>query len=252
MARTRSESSTSAALRRSREVHSSRGRCSDDSLTGVAVAPTARMPESDTAIVRSASAAAVGSIGIGLMRPPSTSTRPLMTAGVMTPGMAIEARIAFSTGPRWNHTSRRALMSVATAVKGIGRLSIVAPSRISPTLWMIRSARIAPPGAVIDRSSSRHTSRWLRLRAHSVYSSSLPGRGHPADERAHGRSCDRDDLEPALAQHLDDADVGIAASAARPEDECCTCSLSHPLDPTTGPPDAAARFGGRGARGFGR
>ncbi len=172
--RTRSDSSTSEAPRRSRLVHSSRGRCSDEALTGVAVAPTARMPDSDTATVRSASTAAVGSIGMGLMRPPSTSTRPLMTAGVMTPGMAMEARMARSTGPCWNHTSRRALMSVATAVNGMGRLSIVAPPRISPTFWMMRSARMAPPGEVIDRSSRRHTSRWLRPRAHSVYSSSLP------------------------------------------------------------------------------
>ena len=74
------------------------------------------MPDRETAIVRSAEVAAVGSMGIGLMRPPSTRTRPLMTAGVMTPGIAMEARIACSTGPRWNHTSRRALMSVATAV----------------------------------------------------------------------------------------------------------------------------------------
>ena len=116
MARTRSDSSTSEALRRRRLVHSSCGRGSDDALTGVVAPPATRMPESDTAMVRSAEAAAVGSMGIGLMRPPSTSTRPLMTAGVMTPGMAIEARIACSTGPRWNHTSRRALMSVATAV----------------------------------------------------------------------------------------------------------------------------------------
>lgn len=116
MARTRSDSSTSAALRRSRVVHSSRGTGSDDSLTGVVGPPVARMPDRETAIVRSAEAAAVGSMGMGLMRPPSTRTRPLMTAGVMTPGIAMDARIACSTGPRWNHTSRRALMSVATAV----------------------------------------------------------------------------------------------------------------------------------------
>ena len=47
-----------------------------------------------------------------------------MTTGVMTPGIAIEARTAESSGPRWNQTSRRARRSVATAVNGIGRSSI--------------------------------------------------------------------------------------------------------------------------------
>jgi hypothetical protein len=40
----------------------------------------------------------------------------LTTIGVMTPGIATDARIAVLTGPRWNHTSRRAPRSVATAV----------------------------------------------------------------------------------------------------------------------------------------
>ena len=44
---------------------------------------------------------------------------------------------------------------------------------------MIRSARIAPFGEVMLRSSSRHTSRWVRLRAHSVYASSLPAAATP-------------------------------------------------------------------------
>ncbi len=168
MARTRSDSRTSAVLRRSLVVQSSRAPGSDEVRSGVEVPLGLRIPDRETAMVRSALAAAVGSIGTGLMRPPSTSRRPLMLIGVITPGMAIEARIACTTGPRWNHTSRRALRSVATAVYGTGRSSMATPSRISPTLAMMRSARIAPPTVERLRSSRRHTSRWVRLRAHSV------------------------------------------------------------------------------------
>lgn len=69
-----------------------------------------------TATVRSASTPITGSIGTGLRTPPSTSSRPLTMIGVISAGMATDARMATSTGPDVNQTSRRAPMSVATAV----------------------------------------------------------------------------------------------------------------------------------------
>ena len=64
----------------------------------------------------SASVAVVGPTGTGFIRAPSASKRPLSMTGVIRLGMAIETRIATSTGPLWNQTSRRATMSVVTAV----------------------------------------------------------------------------------------------------------------------------------------
>ena len=67
-------------------------------------------------MVRSALTAAIGAIGSGSRMPPSASSRPSMTCGAMTPGIAIDARIASSTGPRCNHTDLPASRSVHTAV----------------------------------------------------------------------------------------------------------------------------------------
>ena len=120
-----------------------------------------------TATVRSDITAAVGSMGTGFIRPPSTSSRPSTTIGVTRLGIATEARTAVATGPRWNHTSRRALRSVATAVNGMAQSSMSAPPRMSPTRLKMRSARIAPPPPRF-MSRSRQTSYWVRPVTHSV------------------------------------------------------------------------------------
>ena len=67
-------------------------------------------------MVRSALTAAIGAIGSGSRIPPSASSRPPTTCGAITPGMAIDARIASSTGPRCSHTDLPVNRSVATAV----------------------------------------------------------------------------------------------------------------------------------------
>ena len=129
-------------------------------------------------MVRSDSAEAVGSIGTGFIRPPSASNRPFMSTGVMTPGIATEARTAESNGPRWNQTSRRARRSVATAVNDIGRSSISCWPISSSTSAKIRLAAIAPPADHFG-SSSRRISRCLRLRTHSVNSARPPAAYSP-------------------------------------------------------------------------
>ena len=123
------------------------------SVTGVGVWAVAL-----TASTMSALTETVGMIGSGFSSPPSTSTWPLSWTGVMMPGTAIEARIARSSGPLWNHTSRWRLRSVATAVNGIGRSSI----RISPTsassLVITLPARMAPMALQV-MSTRRNTSK---------------------------------------------------------------------------------------------
>lgn len=76
-------------------------------------------PDSVTATVSSAGVPSSGSIGTGLTRPPSASSRPLIMTGVMALGMAMDARIARRSGPRWNRDSLREVMPVATAVNGM-------------------------------------------------------------------------------------------------------------------------------------
>ena len=131
-----------------------------------------------TAIVASAGAAAIGAIGIGSRIPPSASNRPSSTCGVITPGMAIDARIASSTGPRCIHTDLPVIRSVATEVNGIGSSSIVTSPRISRTASRIFSAR-STPAAAIDGSRSRSTARCVNELAHTAYSSSLPAASKP-------------------------------------------------------------------------
>ena len=98
--------------------------------------------------------------------------------GVMTPGMAMDARMAASTGPRCSHTDLPAIKSVVTAVYGIGRSSMVTSPRMSRTASRIFAAR-STPAAVIDGSSSRSTARWVNDIAHPANSSSLPAACRP-------------------------------------------------------------------------
>jgi len=67
-------------------------------------------------MVRSAFTAAIGAIGSGSRMPPSASNRPSNTCGVITPGIAIDARMAASTGPRCSQTDLPDSRSVETAV----------------------------------------------------------------------------------------------------------------------------------------
>ena len=110
--------------------------------------------------------------------PPSASSRPSSTCGLMTPGIAIDARMAASTGPRCSHTDVPATRSVVTAVNGTGRSSIATSPTISRTASRIFSAR-STPAEVSDGSSSRSTARWVSEPAHAAYSSSLPAASSP-------------------------------------------------------------------------
>ncbi|CFS09903.1 Uncharacterised protein [Mycobacterium tuberculosis] len=60
----------------------------------------ASLPLRLTAMVRSALTPAIGAIGSGSRIPPSASRRPSTSCGAITPGMAMDARIAASRGPR--------------------------------------------------------------------------------------------------------------------------------------------------------
>ncbi len=85
-----------------------------------------------------------GTIGNGLSIPPSTSIRlPCMT-GVNRLGMAAEARMASSKLPSWNQISCWFVRSVATAVNGIGKSSMLTDPSISRIRPKIFSPRIAP------------------------------------------------------------------------------------------------------------
>ena len=128
--------------------------------------------------MKSASTPITGSIGTGFITPPSTSSRPLTMIGVTTPGIATDARIATSTGPEVNHTSRCAPTSAATAVNGIGNSSIRAPSSISLTRPITRSS-LSRPGPGRTGSRSRRTSRCDSVSTQSAYSSSLPAAYSP-------------------------------------------------------------------------
>lgn len=93
--------------------------------------------------------------------------------GAITPGMAIDARIASSSGPCCSHTGRPVTRSVATAVNVIGRSSIATSPTISRTLSKIFSAR-RMPGAENVGSSRRSTAPWVSPPAHSVNSCRAP------------------------------------------------------------------------------
>ena len=139
---------------------------------------TGSSPDRLTAIVASALAAVIGAIGSGSRIPPSASNRPPSTWGVMTPGIAIDARIASSTGPCCIHTDLPVIRSVATEVKGSGNSSMVTSPSISRTASRIFSAR-STPGDVIDGSRRRSIARWVKEPVHEAYSSSFPAASSP-------------------------------------------------------------------------
>src|ERR1039458_1818132 len=96
-----------------------------------------------TAITASASMARTVSTGMFCTMPPSASTRPLISTGVNTPGIAMEARTAWDNAPSRSTTPSPLNMSVATHRNGMGKSSkLAAPdsgnamrSSSSPTPW---------------------------------------------------------------------------------------------------------------------
>lgn len=154
------------------------------------------------------------------------------TTGVKIPGNAIEARIAMSRRPRWSHTSRREIRSVATAVNGTPRPSIRSSPTSSWTCASTFSARIAP-GAPKETSSIRRTSARVRPRAQASNSTSLPAAQTPPTNAPHRRAGDPGDLEATVLQSLYYADVRVAAGAAAPECQCDSARLFHPSEPNT-------------------
>src|SRR4030067_596376 len=144
----------------------------DDDVGGGAVAP-AGGALALTTTVRSVRSRRVGAIGIGLTRPPSTSCRPSIVWGVKMVGIAIEARIASNRGPRDNQTSFPFWISVATAVKGTGRSSMLR-SPINSMSTSITRSPLNSPVLPKERSSRRITSRRRRARTQRVNTSSLP------------------------------------------------------------------------------
>ena len=139
---------------RRRSDHTASSSSSADSATGSSGSDP--LPLRLTATTWSARAAVTGATGTGSSSPPSTSTRPFKVTGVMNDGMAEDARMATSSGPRWNQTSRWASRSTATAVNGTGRSSMATSPSSSPTTRKTRSPRTAP-GLVMDRSMRRRT-----------------------------------------------------------------------------------------------
>ena len=108
-------------LRRSRRAEVLRHNRFSLSRVGLISMPTssetsASIPETLTAMVRSALVAEIGAMGSGSRMPPSARIRPSRRWGAMTPGMAMDALMASSSGPRCNHTDLPAMRSVVTAV----------------------------------------------------------------------------------------------------------------------------------------
>jgi len=68
--------------------------------------------------------------------------------GLKTDGIAMDARIATSSGPVWNQISRCASKSVATAVYGMARSSM-------RTLPMMRSSRLITRSSLIRPGAFR-------------------------------------------------------------------------------------------------
>ena len=117
----------------------------------------------------------------------------------MMPGIAMEARIASSTGPRCSQTDLPVIGSVATEVNGIGNCSMVTSPRISRTASRTFSAR-STPADVNDGSSRRRMARCVSELAQAVCIGRAcrppPGR-RPG---AHRGSSDTYDLVTAFAE----------------------------------------------------
>ena len=90
--------------------------------------------------------------------------------------------------------------------------------RISRTASRILSAR-STPADVSDGSSSRSTARWVRDVAHAGVLVELARGLKAADQRAHGRPGDADDLVAAVAQFVDHPDVRVPPGTAAAETE---------------------------------
>ena len=124
-----------------------------------------------TAITRSAPIARHSDTGTGLTRPPSTSQLPSCSAGVNSPGSAIEARTASVTRPSRSQISRPRCRSVATAPNGR------ASSRMSrSTKWLrknsiSRSPLISPLPSEKSRKPTTVCRRRLRTQVSSRSSS---------------------------------------------------------------------------------
>src|SRR3954452_9832437 len=164
-------------------------------------------PDTATATVKAARALTVGAMGRGFSSPPSASSRPWMTTGVMRPGSATEARMAASTGPSWNHRDRGELewqvldACVAEDVAHPGEDLLRPDGSWSPWGQVVQAQHVAV----------RQPAHPRRERVEAAGGVEAP------DEGAHGTAGDADDLVAAFLQDLEDPDVGVPAGAAAPE-----------------------------------
>ena len=124
-----------------------------------------------TAMVRSALTAAIGAIGSGSRMPPSASSRR-RSCGAITPGMAMEARMASSTAALKPH--RLAGQQIG-GHRGVGDGQLLDGDRAEHVAHRVQdlSAR-STPAAVIDGSSSRRMVRCVKDFAQSANSSRCP------------------------------------------------------------------------------
>ena len=124
-------------------------------------------------MMKSAPMARASDTGTGLTNPPSLSQRPSSLTGLNTPGMPMEARIDWVSGPARIQTSRPVEMSVATAPKGSLRSSMFSARPRPPSQSTIRTPSTRPP-ASSPTSTMDATTRQSAPTAQSRSLSSWP------------------------------------------------------------------------------
>ncbi len=107
--------------------------------------------------------------GTGLVRPPSTSTRPLLRTGVKMPGTEMLARTASITSPVVMTTSSPVTMSVATAAKRWASVSMLSASTGARTSSLTRAPSSRPD---LGSTMSKNDSVFFQSKAWKVACSS--------------------------------------------------------------------------------
>ena len=180
--------------------------------------PPASLPARLIAMVRSALTAAIGAIGSGSRMPPSASSRPSSTCGEITPGIAIDARMAASTGPRCSHTDLPD--DQVGGNSGVGDRQLFDRHLAEDVADRVEDLLRPQHAGGGDRRVQQPQHRALRQRLGPVGEFvELVRRLQAADERAHRRSGDPDDVVAAVTELIDHADVGVSAGAAAAESQ---------------------------------
>lgn len=179
----------------------------------------ASLPDRFTAMVRSALTAESGAIGSGSRIPPSASSRSSRVCGAINPGDRDGRADRLVQRPALK--PHRLAGQQVGGHRGVGDAQVLDGHRPQDVAYCVQDlARPHHPGRADGRVQQLQDGALSQRLGPLGELVDPSGRLQAADQRAHRRAGDADDVVAAGLQRLDHPDVGVAAGATAAEREC--------------------------------